>query len=47
VDMAKKQQDQISLSFLIKIHTLKRTYFSSLKNQSFNQDPQNCKSDIN
>jgi len=24
-----------------------RTFFSSLKNQSFNQDPQNCKSDIN
>ena len=47
VDMAKKQQDKIDLSSLIKIHILKRTYFSSFKNKSFNQDPQNCKSDIN
>jgi cytochrome c oxidase subunit 1 len=48
VDMAKKPQDKIHLSSLIKIHILiLRTFFSSLKNQSFNQDPQNCKSDIN
>jgi len=51
VDMAKKQQDKIDLSSLIKINLLNRTFFSSgkisLKNKSFNQDPQNCKSDIN
>ena len=47
VDMAKKQQDKIDLSSLIKMNILKRTYFSSLKKKSFNQDPQNCKSDIN
>ncbi len=48
VDMAKKPQDKIHLSSLIKIDILiLRTFFSSLKNKSFNQDPQNCKSDIN
>jgi len=49
VDMAKKKpQDKIHLSSLIKIDILiLRTFFSSLKNKSFNQDPQNCKSDIN
>src|ERR1051325_10213959 len=47
VDMAKKPQDKIHLSSLIKIHILIVTFFSSLKNQSFNQDPPNCKSDTN
>lgn len=56
VDMAKKQQDKINLSrlrhtyaaaALIKIHILKSTFFFFIKNKSFNQDPQNCKSDIN